>query len=596
MAMLGIKVLVLSVGFFGLQAYAGPVLAIPSEPIQLEARSNDPTSWVSNSEVKLLPIRDDHFFPHLKKRDLEDFSALELRHEVQFLYGKDSTYHNPGSHLAEMKISQSHPDNPITLLENFDHFTTHTTCPDEEKLLLKFINKRAMDCAIKSWDWINEDQDSYFYMITHHDHEGCGEDEQRTPYKIVAVEHDVPSLTATLIRQKTSWDDAAKNFELHIGNIDHPAFDVPGRPKIHRREIANNINRIVQWTTCAFSPATCVVGIFVDAKAREEILPVVLNAALEIIPSFEVSKAGSFSYQWGIKNYDLYKASPAANTGISLTCVDCSLRGSLGVYVSASKTGNGKMAVNVKVQPNAQGLIKLKAMIKTEIKKSKTPDLIQIPLAPAGIGIPGIGNLGLTLVVTPGIEGALTVKGEISSELKISTGKGEIGGTYGTTGARLVQGNWPKDPGFNLEPPKGELTAKGSLDVYAKLGVRAGLSLFSGKRNLGAFVGVKAAVSSSVTAGFQSGGFCPKDKTQPGQWGIQFDSKFTVEAGVDFENDFLPEDTKKALKTLFPDFKTKGNIVGPLSVFPGGKCFATTGKGGAVPGNTRTPRRAPVRM
>ncbi len=72
----------------------------------------------------------------------------------------------------------------IILLEEFDDLTSVVDCKGEDGLMsLTFKDKAAFDYALKTWNYINEKEDSKFLVIANHD--GCGPDDQRQPYLFV---------------------------------------------------------------------------------------------------------------------------------------------------------------------------------------------------------------------------------------------------------------------------------------------------------------------------------------------------------------------------------------------------------------------------
>ena len=69
-------------------------------------------------------------------------------------------------------------------MEEFDHLTTAQDCHgDDGHMSLTFKSREAYDYALKTWSYINEDFDEEFYLLA--DHEGCGPDLERQPYRYV---------------------------------------------------------------------------------------------------------------------------------------------------------------------------------------------------------------------------------------------------------------------------------------------------------------------------------------------------------------------------------------------------------------------------
>lgn len=83
--------------------------------------------------------------------------------------------------LANMTLYA--PDGlPIVLMERFEGLTAAVDCKgDDGAMSLTFKSKDAYDYALKTWQYINEDDDKQFLLIANHD--GCGRHDQRQPYK-----------------------------------------------------------------------------------------------------------------------------------------------------------------------------------------------------------------------------------------------------------------------------------------------------------------------------------------------------------------------------------------------------------------------------
>ena len=84
-------------------------------------------------------------------------------------------------HFANMTLYA--PDGlPIVLLERFEGLTSSVDCKgDDGAMSLTFNSKKAYKYALKIWGYINEDDDKQFLLIANHD--GCGPDDERQPYK-----------------------------------------------------------------------------------------------------------------------------------------------------------------------------------------------------------------------------------------------------------------------------------------------------------------------------------------------------------------------------------------------------------------------------
>lgn len=71
---------------------------------------------------------------------------------------------------------------PIVLTELFEGLTSAVGCRgDDGEMSLTFKSRKAYAYALKTWRYINEDDKKQFLLIANHD--GCGLDKQRQPYK-----------------------------------------------------------------------------------------------------------------------------------------------------------------------------------------------------------------------------------------------------------------------------------------------------------------------------------------------------------------------------------------------------------------------------
>ena len=73
---------------------------------------------------------------------------------------------------------------PIVLMERFEGLTSTVDCRgDDGHVSMTFLSNEAYRHALKIWGYINEDDYKQFLLIANHD--GCGPDDERQPYKYV---------------------------------------------------------------------------------------------------------------------------------------------------------------------------------------------------------------------------------------------------------------------------------------------------------------------------------------------------------------------------------------------------------------------------
>ncbi|KAF3936043.1 hypothetical protein ABW20_dc0100972 [Dactylellina cionopaga] len=513
--MISIKSL-LSVAFFGLQATAIPVYEELAQRAVQHSYLDHENRDLAPGTVKLLPIREESLFPHLRKRAFNDVSRLDFEREVRMVYAA-------GAHVAHMTIRQENStrEHPHILLENLEGLTKTISCKDKD-VILEFNTAEALDYAIKTWDWVNQDQQDYFFLITHHHHDGCGLDEERAPQKITAVKYDKGTSIATLTRESVSWDEAAQNFDLKLSNAE-PSVAI----HLAKRDIFN-----VNWKCFMFG----ATGILACNAVKEGIAAVIEN-----IGEFDESK--SFAFEWPRKNNatettailsDPFK-SDDDDKFLVVKCVDCGVSGNLVLRTYATRKNGGQTQIGATFQPNFSASlvtnVKFQPAIATDEKENtpfvkKLPEF-SIPISP--LAVPGVFTIGPEFVVFAEVELKVQVQMEFDIGFKFSTGQASFGlnfqddVNFQTTGFDTIK------PETVFEFKSGTVTS--SLTPALNAGFRLGVSVLAGKGTVGAFAGLKASVGNSLTFGTKAEGFCESNPGL-GTTGIQLKSEFKLEAGV----------------------------------------------------------------
>ena len=74
----------------------------------------------------------------------------------------------------------------MILLEEFDDLTSAVDCSGADGIMsLTFKSQDAFKYALKTWNYVNEKDDSKFLVIANHD--GCGPNDQRQPFLCVQI-------------------------------------------------------------------------------------------------------------------------------------------------------------------------------------------------------------------------------------------------------------------------------------------------------------------------------------------------------------------------------------------------------------------------
>lgn len=118
-------------------------------------------------------IRDFEAASGIERRDIRDYSALDLRAHVPLVYGRDEI-------LANLTLYA--PDGfQIASMEEFDDLTSSVDCKgDDGEMSLTMRSPEAFDYACNKWNFVNDEEEKKFLLIANH--KGCGPDDQRQPY------------------------------------------------------------------------------------------------------------------------------------------------------------------------------------------------------------------------------------------------------------------------------------------------------------------------------------------------------------------------------------------------------------------------------
>ncbi|KAF3915773.1 hypothetical protein ABW20_dc0107837 [Dactylellina cionopaga] len=525
----------------------------------------------------------------------------------------------------------SNRTHPHVLLENLEGLTKSISCKDQNSIDLEFYTAEALDYAVKTWGWVNQDKEDYFFLITHHHHAGCGPDEERAPQKITAVKSDKTTSTTslTLTRQRASWDEAAQNFDLKLKNIE---------PSISNRLAKRFSFFDVPWS--CLLPTTniiCAVGV---------IVPMTIGKIAEDIKEFEDTKV--IHYEWpeekdkSIFN-DPFK-SDSSDKFLVVKCVDCGISGDLTLNAYATRRGGptkfgaslqpnfrASFVLNVVFQPsfavskdwreelkpktdaikqqlrgNIDGALRqslnleldklesgVKEMLKQELNKivdplkAKLPQ-ISIPLSP--LTIPEIATIGPEFVVYPEIEAKVVGQLDFDIGFNFTTGQASVGISFEEDELH------PEIDGWSTIQPQGifklnNATITASVTPALNAGFFLGVDVL-GKAKIGSFAGFKASISNSLSFGLKSAGFCEDDATHAPE-GIELKTEFKLEAGVKSEVE-IPGAT--ILNKLIPALDYKTALIGPENALIHlgplfDKCWPLSG---SIEANATAPENTPA--
>ncbi|KAL8940410.1 MAG: hypothetical protein Q9216_002836, partial [Gyalolechia sp. 2 TL-2023] len=107
---------------------------------------------------------------------------------------------------------------PIVLMERFEGLTAAVDCKgDDGAMSLTFKSKAAYDYALRTWEYINEDDYQQFLLIANHD--GCGPADERQPYRVSNVIESSQKLTIGMKTTVATWAEVAGTYDLDFGRV-----------------------------------------------------------------------------------------------------------------------------------------------------------------------------------------------------------------------------------------------------------------------------------------------------------------------------------------------------------------------------------------
>ncbi|KAF8540240.1 hypothetical protein BDD12DRAFT_735181 [Trichophaea hybrida] len=318
-------------------------------------------------------------------------------------------YGTPGSNgqllLANMTLIA--PSGlPIVMMERLEGLTAAVDCGAEGdgELSVTWKDDEAYKRALKSWDWINEDKELQFLMITNHD--GCGPDNERNAYRRVTnVETDEVKRITKLKAVEAPWKDITGTYSMDFGR----ATLRPGAAKRLGIRVGDKVKDAVKEVGQDIGDLFESVG---DADLSNSV-------------EFDVSGG-----QQGVRK-NIF-TDPLQPPRLTVDCANCFISGKFKVAGSL-KVNNFKItdllltvapsgfSVTAEIDTNlAQNFSPDELNSLTTVGTNKkfnlltldgTTDLIQVPVPGAGLVVPKIFSMGLIASVETGF--TLGFKGKI---------------------------------------------------------------------------------------------------------------------------------------------------------------------------------------
>ncbi|KAF3927243.1 hypothetical protein ABW20_dc0107554 [Dactylellina cionopaga] len=503
----------LSLGLSGIQVNASP------------SASADPYPYLGEA-IKVPPVRVEHLFPHLRRRD-NDLSRLNLQDEVRLTWA-----HSTGTekHVFDMKIQKPDPNHPLLSLEELDDLADNITC-SEPTISLKFKSKDTMDQALKAWDWINQADADYFYLIANHD--GCGPDAERIPYKVVNVTYDATAFTAKLTTEQSSWEETATNHEMWIGSGSH-AQSTPTLPPVEN--FTMNDTQVVRNEGAA--PAinlakrtilddigNKVVGVFQTVGNAAKVVKTIFKLLTggDVVVDLQSSEAD--------KNRVIFQ-SPESLGGETVpirfyvNCVGCETKGTINLNAQWKVVASVFTEYVLAAKPKGvSGKFAAQTKIEADIKEfGPDPLLVPIPgISPLTIGAVTIGP---SVFAGVGVEAKIKANGVFTAGVEWSipdTAYLEIHSlNMGASTASGFSGVSIK-PSFDID----ELNANGEMTIYGL--ARFALAATFGSKTIGARADFKAGAKVSLAAGALPAGACPREAGDAKAGGVRLGTSLIFE-------------------------------------------------------------------
>ncbi|KAK0723305.1 hypothetical protein B0T26DRAFT_674888 [Lasiosphaeria miniovina] len=197
----------------------------------------------NTAALDLVPIPAQHPSLLLKRQadntqESDDGLGVELVDFESFYWGGHG-----GDNLIYANLTLLYKDEfeSIINMERFDGLLQAVAC--EQPMTLEFRDEPSFTQASTIWNWVNDDVNNTFVMVT--ERCGTGADVDRQPFLVRKIKFDVPSFKVFLDAEPKDWIDVAKNYTFHIGYA--PA--VNATPTLDRRgpdftlSLASSFNR-----------------------------------------------------------------------------------------------------------------------------------------------------------------------------------------------------------------------------------------------------------------------------------------------------------------------------------------------------------------
>jgi hypothetical protein len=144
------------------------------------------------------------------------FGLLLVCFSVSSLSNKANA-NTAGSNLVYANLTVYFPDQyeHVIAMERFAGKLKSVKCAED--MMLEFIDEAAFSYAQNVWNWVNQDVNNSFIMVTNH--EGCADNMERLPFVISNIMYDEENNRAHLKANLKEWEEIAHTYDLNVGHM-----------------------------------------------------------------------------------------------------------------------------------------------------------------------------------------------------------------------------------------------------------------------------------------------------------------------------------------------------------------------------------------
>ncbi|KAL9024350.1 MAG: hypothetical protein Q9196_006579, partial [Gyalolechia fulgens] len=487
----------------------------------------------------------------LHRRSGMDFTDLEPSTKSQLVYGR------PGEsgQLLFANMTLYAPEGlPIVLMERFEGLTAAVDCKgDDGAMSLTFKSKAAYDYALQAWEYINEDDSQQFLLIANHD--GCGPDDERQPYKVSNVIESSADLTIGMKTTIAAWSEVAGTYDLDFG-------------KAALNQAQQRLKPRGFWGDIGDIGKTVLEGAQGNADVDKS---VTFNV--------DVGEAG--------KKTNIYTD---PKNRFSIDCVDCYVTGSWQVEGHIVVSGFKLQDLTLSAAPSN---FKAKLELEATVTASKEPEPLQAskelfaaPIPGAGIAVTGIFKLGATVSYEVGtsVTFAGTATAAFGLEASLPNGAKVVADVNDPS--RSSATGWERSsltPSFEIT----QLSASLTLAAFSQPKVSFGVELIEVGNIEIALTMKLPEISSTMSATYNPQGVCAQSAGSS-KTGVKLENKATESLSLDIDVDLGDDNSKPSWsKTLLEFSQPLGDECIPLKI-PGLEAASGTATSPA-PGPTSAP-------